>query len=217
MAQTRFTLHPARLASVLPRSSVASQVTWRSLHDLGLATWFGGSVLSAATVPLSDGTTDSLPVDESDSSREMRRQAARSMSADLPVTQFEQISLSRWSPVMAASIAAHAVGTAGMIITGRRSRHPVAKTALTAAALGLTLIGGAAKARALSLREMQLAGTYDGEVQHAQRRAEFAMRAVEPLLPVVTGSLMVLAAIDDEEPRVRMLMRRAVASVRDAG
>lgn len=219
MALHLSTINPRNLTAWTSRSTTSADVTWRSLHDLGLATWFGSSVLSAATVPSMTAADAELVALESDSGREIpkRKQSAKAASADMAVTTFEQMSLMRWSPVIAASIAAHAVGTIGMLVAGHRTRHPVAKSVLTAAAVGLTLVGGAAKARALSLREMRLNGNYDGDVRRAQGRAEFTMRVIEPVLPVVTGSLMVLTAIDEEEPRARDLFRRAAASVRGVG
>lgn len=95
----------------------------RLLHDLGAATWFGGSLMGAiglngAAAQLDDPT-----------------QRARASTAGW----------SRWAPVGAAAVAAHVIGAGGLAVTDRRrvatqrgvGRSTAVKTALTAAGLGV--------------------------------------------------------------------------------
>ena len=72
--------------------------TVRSLHDLGLAGWFGGSLMGAVGL-----------------------NGAAAQAQD----PRERLSLSaegwkRWAPVNATAIGAHAVGGAGLILANRR-------------------------------------------------------------------------------------------------
>src|SRR3954469_9486760 len=98
--------------------------TSRSLHDLGLAAWFGGTLANAVALNSAAGAT-SNPADTG---------AVANAGWD------------RWTPVNAAAIGAHLVGSAGQLI-GNRPRvarqqgaagMSAVKTLLTAAALGVT-------------------------------------------------------------------------------
>src|SRR4051794_10595381 len=100
----------------------------RSLHDLGLAAWFGGSLMGAIGV--------------NKAASEARDPAER--------TRLSSIGWGAWSPVQAGFIGAHLAGSLGMlwIDRGRLAARPgarsgaVVKTVLTAAALGTTAASG---------------------------------------------------------------------------
>jgi hypothetical protein len=102
----------------------ADNTVSRSLHDLGLATWFGGSLMGA--VGLNGAAAD---VEEP-------RQRLRVANAGW----------NRWTPVNLAGIAAHLVGGTVLLgankgrVAGQRgvASATVAKTALTGAALAAT-------------------------------------------------------------------------------
>jgi hypothetical protein len=96
----------------------------RSMHDIGLAGWFGGSLMGAVGL---NGAAGQAP-----------NPAER--------LQIASAGWDRWGPVNLAAIGAHLVGAAGILVSevprvatqkgvGAMS---VAKTALTAAALGAT-------------------------------------------------------------------------------
>src|SRR3954469_6704308 len=98
--------------------------TSRSLHDLGLAAWFGGTLANAVALNSAAGAT-SNPADTG---------AVANTGWD------------RWTPVNAAAIGAHLVGSVGQL-AGNQGRVAtqqgvgsmvLVKTALTAAALGAT-------------------------------------------------------------------------------
>src|SRR6201995_3026294 len=96
----------------------------RSLHDLGGAAWFGGSLMGAVSV----------------------NGASKDVSNPLERAKVASSGWARWAPVSAAAIGAHLVGGAGLLLAHRdRVRNQagvgansIAKAALTVAALGTT-------------------------------------------------------------------------------
>jgi hypothetical protein len=96
----------------------------RSLHDLGLAVWFGGSLAGAVAV---NGAAADVP------DPKLRLRVANTGWA-------------RWTPINAAAIAAHLVGGAGLLQANRGraatqsgvGASAVAKLVLTGAALAVT-------------------------------------------------------------------------------
>src|ERR1700759_200635 len=96
----------------------------RSLHDLGAAAWFGGSLMGAIGV----------------------NGASKDVSNPVERTKVSTSGWARWAPYSAVAIPAHLVGGAGLLLAqSDRVRHQpgvgantVAKTVLTAAALGTT-------------------------------------------------------------------------------
>ena len=96
----------------------------RSMHDIGLAGWFGGSLMGAVGL----------------------NGAAAQAASPAERLQIASAGWDRWAPVNLAAIGAHLVGATGILVfeaprvasqkgVGAMS---VAKTALTAAALGAT-------------------------------------------------------------------------------
>lgn len=110
-----------------------SELAWRSLHDLGLATWFGGSVFATVAVP---------------HEHEAHEKPSKGGNTQAAVTEQVQVdSWQRFSPVLTAAMVAHVVGGVGLIAWNRgRHRHhdgvmatTVVKSALTVAAVALTV------------------------------------------------------------------------------
>ena len=101
----------------------------RSLHDLGLAAWFGGSLAGAVAV---NGAAADVPEPK------LRLTVANAGWA-------------RWAPVNAAAIGAHLIGGAALLRANRSriagqsgvAAQTVAKLALTGAALAVTAYSGA--------------------------------------------------------------------------
>src|SRR6476661_9662800 len=94
----------------------------RSLHDLGAAAWFGGSLMGAVGVNGAAGAVR----DPQDRAR------------------VASVGWAKWAPVNAAAIGAHLIG-GGMILAANRDRaknqagvrsNTVAKLIVTGAALG---------------------------------------------------------------------------------
>lgn len=190
-----------------------SELAWRSLHDIGLASWFGGSVFGSVALPRDPSQLPpSLQV--ADSSK-------KSASVSSVLEAAEAAAWQRWNPVLAGSMVAHLVGGAGLLAWNwQRHKHQsgvatttVVKTALTAAAVGLTVGAAIDGVRAERLRES--APDDDGAAE-ARERIERRMRVIGPLIPATTGALLVLGALESEEQRPREMARGLVQSAIDA-
>ena len=161
----------------------------RTLHDLGLAAWFGGSLMGAT------GVNGAAAVVEDPT---QRLRVANSGWA-------------RWTPLNLAGIAAHLAG--GAVLTGANKGQlagqqgvaaaATVKTALTVAALGTT-----AYARVLG-KKLERAGdvpveggtspdpTTPQDVARAQRR----LTVLQWAIPVLTGAVLVVSARMGEQQR----------------
>ena len=162
----------------------------RSMHDVGLAAWFGGTLANAV----------SLNAAAAEASTPHDRGAVANAGWD------------RWTPVNAAAIAAHTVGATGELLgnksrlTGQRGvgKMSAAKTALTAAALGATAYSRMLGRKVSAERRTPAAsGTRPEmgtppEVADAQRK----LRAMQWAVPALTGSLVVISSFAGEQQRL---------------
>jgi hypothetical protein len=161
----------------------------RSLHDLGLAAWFGGSLAGAIAV---NGAAAEMP----DQTQRLR---------------IANAGWARWTPVNLAAIAAHLVGGAGLLYANKGrvaaqsgvGASTAAKAALTGAALGVT-----AYSRALGKKLEQAAGTpVEGGTEPAADTAQDVAKAQQQLkitqwvIPALTGGIAVLNAVHGEQQR----------------
>jgi hypothetical protein len=161
----------------------------RSLHDVGLAAWFGGSLMGAiglngAAAQASDPT-------------ERARIATQGWK--------------RWSPVNAAAIGAHLAGGA-MIIAANKSRltgqagvgtWSGVKLGLTAAALAATA-GSGYYGRTLDKAEsLHSTGATEPSDQTpvAVAKAQKSLRPLQWAIPALTGAIIVVAARMGEQQR----------------
>ncbi len=163
--------------------------TSRALHDVGLSAWFGGTLANAVALNAAAGRADSA--------------AGTGAVANA--------GWDRWSPVNAAAIGLHLAGSVGQL-GGNKGRigaqrgvgsMALAKTALTAAALGAT-----AYSRVLGRKVSQRGdvpaesgtqpstGTPD-EAAAAQKQLSLLQWAV----PALTGSLVVISSFAGEQQR----------------
>jgi hypothetical protein len=185
-----------------------SELAWRSLHDLGLATWFGGSVFATVAVP-----------------HEHEAHEQPSKGGNTPAALTEQVQVDSWqrfSPVLTAAMVAHVVGGVGLIAWNRgRHRHQdgvmattVVKSTLTVAAVALTV--GAAVQGTRSERLRHQAEDGDSSLALADERERIArqLRVIGPLIPAATGVLVVLGALEGEEQRPREMALGLLSSVR---
>jgi hypothetical protein len=180
-------------------------VVIRTMHDVGLAAWFGGALMGA--VGLNGAANDvSDPTDRS-----------RVASAGW----------ARWAPVNALAIAVHTVGGLGLIaanrsrvISHRGSRwNTLAKTALTGAAVASTAYSGwlgtkvARAGKVVSDGGAVPADETPNDVATAQQQ----LRAAQWVTPALTGVLIVLGAQQGEQQRPTKiagdLANRALRSV----
>jgi hypothetical protein len=167
----------------------ADNTVSRSLHDLGLATWFGGSLMGA--VGLNGAAAD---VEEP-------KQRLRVANAGW----------NRWTPVNLAGIAAHVVG--GTVLLGANkgrvasqqgvAQATVAKTALTGAALAATAWSRALGAKLDQAGEVPVEGGTDpgGDTPEDVAKAQRQLRVLQWVIPALTGAVLVLNARMGEQQR----------------
>jgi hypothetical protein len=161
----------------------------RSLHDLGLAAWFGGTLANAVALNPAAGE-------------------AGTASATGAVAN---AGWDRWTPVNAVAIGAHLVGSVGQLganknrVAGQQgvAGMSVLKTLLTAAALGVT-----AYSRALGQRVSQGGATPSkrGTKPSKRARADIALAqqqldSLQWVVPALTGALVVVSSYAGEQQR----------------
>ena len=171
----------------------------RSLHDVGLAAWFGGTLANA--VALNPASA------EADTAQGTGRVANTGWN--------------KWTPVNAAAIGAHLVGSVGELV-GNRSRltaqegvaaMSLAKTGLTVAALGATgysrLLGRKVNEDSSVPAASATEGTVDTPVEVV--RAQKKLDALQWVVPVLTGALVVLSAFAGEQQRPSAVKKGVLA------
>ena len=161
----------------------------RSLHDLGLATWFGGSLMGA--VGLNGAAAE---VEEP----KQRLRVANS-------------GWNRWTPVNLAGITAHVAG--GLILLGANkgrvaSQHgvgqaTVVKTALTGAALAATAWSRALGAKLEKAGEVPVEGGTEpsGDTPENVAKAQRQLKVLQWVIPALTGAVLVVNARMGEQQR----------------
>ena len=167
----------------------ADNTVSRSLHDLGLATWFGGSLMGA--VGLNGAAAD---VEEP-------RQRLRVATAGW----------NRWTPVNLAGIAAHVAG--GAVLLGANkgrvasqqgvAQATVVKTALTGAALAATAWSRALGAKLEEAGEVPVGGGTDpsDDTPEDVAKAQRQLKVLQWVIPALTGAVLVLNARMGEQQR----------------
>lgn len=163
--------------------------TARSLHDLGLAAWFGGTLANAVALNPAAGAAD----DASD------RGAVANVGWD------------RWTPVNAAAIGAHVVGSLGLIGAnrGRVAKQDgvqamvVGKTALTAAALGATAYSRMLGRTVDAHTSVPVASgtTPSSATPPAVAAAQKKLAVLQWVIPALTGGLVIYGALAGEQQK----------------
>jgi hypothetical protein len=166
----------------------------RSLHDLGAAAWFGGSLMGAAGV----------------------NGAAAAVRDPQDRARIAAVGWGKWTPFSAAAIGAHLIGGASIPYAnrGRAKRqsgvtaNTVTKLVLTGAALGATVYSGILGAKTAQGAGHHTAGatepsasTPDG-VAAAQKQLKYLQWG----LPVLTGAIVVLGAQQGEQQRPKEIL-----------
>jgi hypothetical protein len=160
----------------------------RSLHDLGLAAWFGGTLANAVALNPAAGQAGG-------------RDTGRVANAGWD----------RWTPVNAAAIGAHLVGSVGQLVgnRGRVARQrgvagtSLLKAVLTGAALGVTaysrslgqVVSGAGAVPARS--GTKPAKRTKAEVAAAQEQLD----RLQWVIPALTGALVAVSSYAGEQQR----------------
>jgi hypothetical protein len=167
----------------------ADNTVSRSLHDLGLAAWFGGSLMGA--VGLNGAAAE---VEEP----KQRLRVANS-------------GWNRWTPVSLAGITAHVAG--GLILLGANKgrvasqqgvgRATVVKTALTGAALAATAWSRALGAKLDAAGDVPVEGGTDpgGGTPEDAAKAQRRLKVLQWVIPALTGAVLVVNARMGEQQR----------------
>jgi hypothetical protein len=162
----------------------------RSMHDLGLAAWFGGNLMGAVGL-----------------------NGAASGAQD-PVERLTPAALGwkKWAPLQAAALTVHAIGGVGLIGAnkgrlatqkGGRTNTGV-KLAITLIAAGTTLWSGVAGKRLADHAGEGTEGTTEPSAfaSRALTSAQNQLRILQWATPVLTGILIILAAQHGEQQRL---------------
>jgi hypothetical protein len=171
----------------------------RSLHDVGLAAWFGGTLANAVA---------------------LNRASAEADTAN-GTGRVANTGWNKWTPVNAAAIGAHLAGSVGELV-GNRARLAVqqgaggtamAKTGLTVAALAVTgysrLLGRkvAKESSVPALAATEPAASTPDDVAKAQRKLALLQWAV----PALTGALIVVSSLAGEQQRAGAVKKGVLA------
>ena len=161
----------------------------RSLHDLGLATWFGGSLMGAVGV---NGAAAQV---------EEPKQRLRVANAGW----------NRWTPVNLAGIAAHLAGGTVLLaankgrVTGQQgvAQATAINTGLTVLALGATAWSRALGAKLNQAGEVPVEGGTDpsGDTPQDVAKAQRQLKVLQWVIPALTGAVLVLNARMGEQQR----------------
>ena len=167
----------------------ADNTVARSLHDVGLAAWFGGSLMGAVSLNRVAG--------EAKEPRQRLDVANRGWAA--------------WTPVNLAGIAAHLAGGAALLAANKArlasqpgvGRTAAVKTALTGAALALTAYSRVLGRRLeqASTAPVQDATTPADDTPAEVARPQRQLRVLQWMIPALTGAVLVVNARMGEQQR----------------
>src|SRR4051812_23759681 len=173
----------------------------RALHDVGLAAWFGGSLMGAIGVNGAAADVDDP------------RQRARVANSGW----------SRWTPFNAVAIGAHLVGGA-ILLTENKGRTATQKGVFTNTAVKLGLTGGAMAATAyarylgqkvISAGDVPVEGgtaptsTTPPEVAKAQKQ----LKTLQWAVPGLTGAVLASSSLHEEQQRPSEVLKGTLKAV----
>ena len=171
----------------------------RSMHDVGLAAWFGGALMGAVGLNGAANEVDD-PTDR-----------AKVASAGW----------ARWAPVNAAAIGAHLIGGIGLILTNRQRlavqggarTNTIVKTALTGVAIASTAFSGWKGTQVFAAGKVHAeGGTTPSDRTPAEPAAAMRrLRVAQWVTPAVAAVLIVLGAQQGEQQRPGRLCPRSTA------
>jgi hypothetical protein len=161
----------------------------RSMHDVGLAAWFGGTLANAVALNPAAGQAGD----------------ARSAGA------VANTGWDRWTPVNAAAIGAHLVGSVGQLVSNSDrltaqqgvATMSIVKTGVTAAALAAT---GYSRILGRKVSQYHAVPAADGTTPTAGTPSEVAaaqkqLTVLQWAIPALTGALVVISAFAGEQQR----------------
>jgi hypothetical protein len=167
----------------------------RSLHDVGLAAWFGGTLANAVAL----------------------NPAAAQADSSSSTGAVANVGWDRWTPVNAAAIGAHLLGNVGQIL-GNKGRlagqegvatMATAKTVLTAAALGVTAYSRMLGRKVSEETRMPARSGTEPETgtPPAVAKAQKQLAALQWAVPALTGALVVVSSYAGEQQRASEVRR----------
>ncbi|MFI2780507.1 hypothetical protein [Streptomyces sp. ALB3] len=161
----------------------------RSMHDLGLGAWFGGSLMGAVGL---NGAAEQEGATEATTAR------------------IASAGWARWAPVNALAIGVHLIGGTGLLAANRArvqnqkgvAGSTVAKAVLTGAALAATAYAGVlgkkvGLASSPDPEDVEKAAKHPVDVEQAQKH----LTLVQWAIPVLTAGIAVLNALHGEQQR----------------
>jgi hypothetical protein len=161
----------------------------RSMHDLGAAAWFGGSLMGALGV----------------------NGAAASVADPTERAKVAAVGWGKWAPVNALAIGAHLLGGTGVLVANRgRAAHQagvrantITKLVVTAAALGTTAYSGILGREAAKGDGHPVAGATEPSATTPidVAKAQSQLKVLQWVTPVLTGIVVVLGAQQGEQQR----------------
>jgi hypothetical protein len=164
----------------------------RTLHDVGLSAWFGGTLANAVAL----------------------NAAAAEAGSDKDTGRVANAGWDRWTPVNAAAIGAHLVGSVGQLLGDKErvarqqgvASMAALKTLLTAAALGAT-----AYSRILGQRVSAAGAVPAKKGTKPSRRTKVAqpdvaaaqeqLDTLQWVIPALTGALVAISSYAGEQQR----------------
>ncbi|MGY1634012.1 hypothetical protein ACI784_20100 [Geodermatophilus sp. SYSU D01186] len=164
----------------------------RTLHDVGLSAWFGGTLANAVAL----------------------NAAAAEAGGDRATGRVANAGWDRWTPVNAVAIGAHLTGSVGQLLgnRGRVARQQgvagmsVLKTALTLAALGVTaysrVLGQTvSNAGAVPSRSGTKPARRTKAVRTEVAAAQEQLDRLQWVVPALTGALVAVSSYAGEQQR----------------
>jgi len=168
---------------------VARSTLSRSLHDVGLAGWFGGTLANAVSL----------------------NAAAAHAGDDSASGRVANTGWDRWTPVNAALIGAHLVGSVGQLSSDSRRIHAqegvasmaAVKTVLTAAALGATAYSRVLGRTVSSQTDVPTDSGTNPSFQTPPHvaKAQQQLKLLQWVIPGLTGALVVVSSFAGEQQR----------------
>jgi hypothetical protein len=173
----------------------------RSLHDLGLAAWFGGTLANAVAL----------------------NPAAAQAETSTGTGAVANVGWDRWTPVNAAAIGLHLAGSVGQIV-GNQGRiagqagvgsMALTKTAVTAAALGVTAYSRVLGRRVSSETRMPARSGTEPEsgTPPTVAKAQKQLAALQWAVPALTGALVVISSYAGEQQRASEVHKGVVGKL----
>ena len=172
----------------------------RSMHDAGLAAWFGGSLMGA--VGLNGATAAAKDPTER--------------------TRLSSKGWKLWSPVAAGAIAVHGVGGLGLILAnrgrlaeqGEGRANTAVKAGLTVVAAGLTAYSGVLGAKVEEHSHEGAEGATEPGAGASQElaSAQQQLKLIQWAIPAVTGVLVILGSQQGEQQRPGERLKSRVRS-----